>query len=41
MYTCMFLQTKLPVLQNLLSLSVRSLIDRLNTQVPYTRKVSA
>lgn len=35
------LQTRLPVLQNPLSLSVRSLIDRLNSQVPCTRKVSA
>lgn len=40
MYTCMFLQTKLPVLQTPLSFSVRSLIRRLNAQVPYTRKVS-
>lgn len=36
----MLLQTKLPVLQNPLSLRVRSLIDKLNTQVPYARKVS-
>ncbi|TNM89361.1 hypothetical protein fugu_003595 [Takifugu bimaculatus] len=31
-------ETKLPVLQNQLSLSVRSLINKLNTQVPYARK---
>ncbi|CAG08180.1 unnamed protein product [Tetraodon nigroviridis] len=34
-----FCQTRLPVLQNPLSLSVRSLIDRLNSQVPCTRKL--
>ncbi|XP_056887807.1 protein transport protein Sec24C [Takifugu flavidus] len=32
-------ETKLPVLQNQLSLSVRSLINKLNTQVPYARKL--
>uniref|UniRef100_H3DDV9 Si:dkey-13n15.2 n=1 Tax=Tetraodon nigroviridis TaxID=99883 RepID=H3DDV9_TETNG len=32
-------ETRLPVLQNPLSLSVRSLIDRLNSQVPCTRKL--
>ncbi|XP_041691975.1 protein transport protein Sec24C [Coregonus clupeaformis] len=32
-------ETKLPVLDNPLSVSVRSLIDTLNSQTPYTRKL--
>ena len=35
-----FFQTKLPVLENHLSITVRSLIDTLNSQTPYARKVS-
>ena len=35
-----FFQTKLPVLENHLSITVRSLINTLNSHAPYARKVS-
>lgn len=38
--TFVFLQTKLPVLENLLSMSVRSLVIKLSSQAPFASKVS-